>query len=400
MSRRGALRFPAERRLMLRSAGVAECRVAAPELIAAVDWRLLAQILRERKLLTVLGPRIVAMAPAATAGEFAAAVDAALAQGRRQALLLQAVHGQVVGALAAAGVRASPLKGPALGEYLYSDLGRRLSSDIDLIVDRRDLDPAAAVVRGLGYGAPEDPVGPDGLPELHLAFVHPTDTWPPVEVHWRIHPYDERFGAERLLAPELDPRGLWEPADADQLAALLLYFTRDGFIDLRHLADLTAWWDTRGGEAAAPALEGIAVEFPRLRRALAAACAATAALGGWPLDLAGPLDRRQRLAVRLANPHPTASTAQLFADRGLIDGLLAPRRGFPGYVRRRLLPPAPVRRRHADRADRARLRSALTRCAGILGRNAWTLGRCVAGRSWGHHPFTASQPTRKPLRQT
>ena len=74
--------------------------------------------------------------------------------------------------LADAGIRCTPLKGPLLGEAIYGDPGRRLSSDIDLLVAPEQLQAAVEVVRGLGYGAPTDHVGADGLPLLHFVLVH------------------------------------------------------------------------------------------------------------------------------------------------------------------------------------------------------------------------------------
>ncbi len=57
---------------------------------------------------------------------------------------------------------------------------------------------------------------------------------------------------------------------------------------------------------------------------------------------AGKLRLRERMAVRLANPNPHSSRSQLYADMGLIDGLLMPPGGFSAFVRRNVLPPREV----------------------------------------------------------
>src|SRR5205814_8803590 len=90
---------------------------------------------------------------------------------------------------------------------------------------------AVEVVRELGYARPTDYVDSSGLPLLHFALVHERDELPPVELHWRIHWYETRFARERLLAPDGAPD--WRPAPVDELAALLLFYARDGFTGLR-----------------------------------------------------------------------------------------------------------------------------------------------------------------------
>jgi hypothetical protein len=87
-----------------------------------------------------------------------------------------------------------------------------------------------------------------GLPLLHFVLVHERGELPPVELHWRVHWYERSFARERLLPPAVDPPGDWRPAPADELAALLLFYARDGFIDLRLASDLGAWWDVHGAE--------------------------------------------------------------------------------------------------------------------------------------------------------
>ncbi len=224
----------------------------AERLIAEVDWQRLAGTLQLRRLLTVLGPRILELAEERASDDFAQAVDQAVDAGRRHGAFLQLVSLRVMAMLARRGDSLRPrLKGPLLGEAIYGDPGRRLSSDIDLLVAPEQLQAAVEVVRGLGYGAPTDYVLEDGLPLLHFVLVHERGELPPVELHWRIHWYERSFARERLLPAAVDPRGEWRPAPADELAALLLFYARDGFIDLRLASDLGAWWDVHGAELAA-----------------------------------------------------------------------------------------------------------------------------------------------------
>ncbi len=341
---------------------------------------------------------------------------------------------------AAAGIRAAPLKGPFLGEAIHGDPGRRLSSDIDLLVAPDRLHDAVEVARGLGYGDPTDHLLADGLPLLHLRMLDERRKLPPLELHWRVHWYERDFARERLLPPGAGPWEGWRPAPSDELAALLLFYARDGFIDLRIATDISAWWDARGGElereaggaraggalaeaglparaggalaeaglparggalaeAGLPARGGALAEaghparggalaplldaYPQLARALPAAAHVAQNIVGLPAArlLDGALGPRERLAVRLANPHPTSTQSQLYADMGLVDGLLAPHGGFREFVGRQLLPPEEVLDQQARHGERRGARSSAARFLGVLGRYALTVTRSIFTRA-------------------
>jgi hypothetical protein len=376
-----------ERQLILLSAGTAARRLArcdqARQLAVEVDWSRLAPALRLRRLLSVLGPRIIELSDGEADEDFAVAVEQALQAGRRQGAFFQLVSLRLIAALAQAGIPASALKGPLLGEALYGDPGRRLSSDIDLLVAPDDLNAAVEVVRSLGYGAPLDHVQGDGLPLLHFVLVHEQGQLPSIELHWRVHWYERRFAYERLLPGAPDASGQWRPEPADELAALLLFYARDGFVDMRLASDLGAWWDVRGAKLAPGALMQVLAAYPELARAIPAALAAAERVVGLPtveiLAKRRRLDVRQRLAVRLVNPNPSGSASQLYADMGLVDGLLAPAGGFGAFVRRQLLPPAEVLDQQARHGSRRRARSRAGRAVGVLGRYGVTLARAASG---------------------
>src|SRR5579863_7171585 len=377
----------AERQLILLSAGTAARRQAARELaersLAEVDWPQLTATLYRRRLLSVLGPRILELAGgspgSAARGDFEAAVERALAAGRRQGVLLQLLTQRIAAMLADAGIRCAPLKGPLLGEAIHGDPGRRLSSDVDLLVAPEQLRPAVEVARGLGYGAPADHLADDGLPLLHLRLLDERSKLPPLELHWRVHWYERSFARERLLPPTVSAPADWRPAPADELAALLLFYARDGFIDLRIASDLSAWWDVRGGELPAAGLQELLGAYPAFARVLPAAVAVAERVVGLPSRRAipnpPPLSLRERTAVRLANPNPHSSQPQLYADMGLIDGLLAPEGGFREFVTRQLLPPAEVLDQQAEHGAKHRTRSSLGRFVGMLGRYGLTIAR-------------------------
>ncbi len=375
----------AERQLILYSAGTAARRseevLPAERLLARVDWDSLGNTLRARRLLPTLGPRILELAQERADQDFRSAVEEAIVTGRRHGAFLQLVSLRASSMLADAGINSTALKGPLMGEAIYGDPGRRPSSDIDLLVAPEQLRTAVEVVRELGYGAPCDYVYADGLPLLHFVLVHERGELPPIELHWRVHWYERHFASERLLPPGAHPPSDWRPAPADELAALLLFYARDGFVDLRLASDVGAWWDVNGGELGGGALEEVMLTYPGLARVLTASARAAEKIVGLPSAQLISEERRSglrgRMAVRLANPHPRSSRAQLYADIGLIDGLLMPPGDFRAFVRRNLLPPPEVLSQQAVHAARSHARSPLGRSAGVLARYGLTMTRLL-----------------------
>jgi hypothetical protein len=371
-----------ERQLILLSAGTSarrdEMRRQAQRLIAELDWSRLADALRARRLLTTLGPRIVDLADGHASDAFALQVEQAVDAARRQCAVLQLVSLRVIAALADAGIRASTLKGPMMAEMLYGDPGRRLSGDIDLLVDPVQIHDAVELVRGLGYGAPTDNVDSDGLPLLHFALVHEQGLLPPIELHWRVHWYERSFASARLLPPDTLMPDEWRPSAVDELVALLLFYARDGFVDVRLATDLGAWWDAFGEELPARALDEPLRSYPELARAISVAVRVAGRVVGLPV--AHILGTRQphvrdRLAARLANPNPSSSAQQLYADIGLIDGLLGPAGSFGAFMRRQVLVPRHVLDERARRVARQRGRSSVAHSVGTLLRYGRTMTR-------------------------
>ncbi|MGO9759950.1 MAG: nucleotidyltransferase family protein [Solirubrobacteraceae bacterium] len=361
---------------MLLSAGTTARRDATrgliDELVALADWSLVIDLLRARGLLPLLGPRLADLAGERAGDEFAVVVTQAIDAGRRQGAFLQLISARVMSALGDAGITSTALKGPRLSEALYGDAGRRLSSDIDLLVAPEQLIEAVAIVRGLGYMAPTDHIEEGGLPLLHFALLHERGELPPVELHWRVHWYEQSFARERLLAPSGAPGDDWHPAPIDELAALLLFYARDGFINLRLAADIGAWWDAFGADLPSGALDDLLHAYPAFQRVLPVAVRVAERVVGLPCGQLTQrrlrLSSRGRIALRLANPRPRPSEAQLYADIGLIDGLLAPPGTFRAFVKRQVIVPQEVIRQHAVNAQEQRVSSTLGYSLRVLGR--------------------------------
>jgi Uncharacterised nucleotidyltransferase len=342
-----------------------------------VDWARMASVLNVRRLLPTLGPRIATMAPGMPPKHFQEATHEAVEANRRHAMFLQLVSMRAVEVLADAGISCVSLKGPTFAEAVYGDPGRRQSSDIDLLVAPEDLARAVKVIQRLGYSPPNDYIDRSGLPKLHFLLVHEERKLPPVELHWRIHYYERRFARDRLLPPypsppEAQPGG-WRVAPIDELIALLLFYARDGFIDLRLATDVSAWWDGFGSEVLPGQLQERLDEYPELTRVLSAAVRVAEKIVGLPARAVqgegDALSMRSRFAMRLANPNPRRiSAAQLYADIGLLDGLLSPPGGFHAFVRRQLVLPRELLEELDRRSPKRRARSAAGRTIGMVGR--------------------------------
>lgn len=366
----------AEQQLILLSASTAARRHALHaqvwRLTEDTNWSQLADALSSRRLMPCLGPRIVELADGQASDGFVLAVEQAAEAARLHSGFLLLVCQRVMSALADAGIPSTPLKGPLLSEAIYGDPGRRLSNDLDLLVAPEHLPRAVKVVCGLDYDVPTDHVGQDGLPLLHFILLHRRRELPPVELHWRVHWYERNFAQERLLPPAHALVRNWRPDPVDELAALLLFYVRDGFVDLRLASDLSAWWDVFGAEVRPGALDELLGDYPALARPILVAAKVAENIVGLPAaQIFGRKPRlgvRDRMATRLANPNRHASRAQLFAEMGFIDGLLTPPGEFGTFIRRKVLLPREVFDEYARRAPRWGAKSPLDYSLRMLAR--------------------------------
>ncbi len=345
-----------------------------------VDWSRLAETLRMRRLLPDPGSAHPGAGGESASDELRAAVEQAIDAGRQQGAFLQLVSLRVTAMLADAGIRCAPLKGPLLGEAIYGDPGRRLSSDVDLLVAPEQLRAAVEVVRALGYGAPTDYVGEDGSAAAALrarprargvAAGGAPLAYPLVRARalrasgsCRRRSIRRAIGARsrrraRRAAAVLRARRLCRPAPGHRPGRLV--------------------GSSMASELPRGALEELLSAYPALARVIPAARRGWRE-GGGP---AGGADHRghaqagssRSRGCRLANPNPQAGQSQIYADMGLIDGLLAPPGGFRSFVRRQVLLPRGVLDELDRYAPKRWARSSVVRGAGVVGRYGLTMAR-------------------------
>jgi hypothetical protein len=315
-------------------------RARIDELASQLSFSALEAFLLEYGMLALVGRRLLDVSDAAPES-FAKRVEEYSASAQRQGVSQQMLTIRMIAALADAGVRALPLKGPLLGERIYGEPEARVSADIDLLVGASDLAQATELLEDLGYTtAPGADVFRSGRPDLHEVLCGP-DGLPGVELHWRIHWHERHFSAEMLQRAAPGPEGCLCPRGADELIELLLFYARDGFAGIRLLADITAWWDRFGEELAPGEVEELARTHPDIAGAVVTSALVAERLGGLPareLFDRATLPKASGRAMRLSNWALRGRRGQIMANRSLIDWLLTPRGQRRQLLRRRLWP--------------------------------------------------------------
>jgi hypothetical protein len=350
--------------------------------LAGADFVLLERELAERRLLPLIGTRAIEAAPDLVPDSFGEAVARARAASRARGLAVEAATQRVARLLDGAGIRCLPLKGPLLAAHLHGDIGLRATNDVDVLVARRDLETALRTLTAAGFEPPDDPIRPDGMPDLHYTLRHPA--LPAVELHWRVHWDEEEFSARMLARAAPAPDGLLRAQPDDLAAALLLFYARDGLHGVRIAADIAAWADRYGATLPPRFLEPLARSRRELAPALTGAALAAERVCGVPalawLGSGAAPARRVRLAERLADWSQDRDRDQMAANMSLASGLL----GAPGSGRRF------VRRElslgHAGAAANAA--HAVKLCARYL----IALWSIRGGRRWVDPPVPAGTP--------
>jgi hypothetical protein len=327
--------IPEERLALLLAGTEAKRRARAPEaaaLLAAADPGRLIALLERLHVTVLFGRRLIELVGdvGPVLGErITARTELARQHGRLHDLATLSILAE----LERDGIRALPLKGSALARELYGDVGARSSGDIDVLVDAGDLQHAIASVERAGWRWQPQPARASALPVLHETLSHAR--LPRVELHWRVHWYETRFAADALArARSARSHQPLVMAPADGLAALTLFYARDGFAGLRMAADVAAWWDAVGkGADAGRSIDGTARCYPELAGPLLVGARLLSSLVGLPARLDdGPF--RWKVAANLATPLLEKSTPQLRANASLADLLLAPPHGRAASLRR------------------------------------------------------------------
>lgn len=310
---------------------------AVVRLVSETDQERLARLLARLSITELIGGRILEL-PAPVPSEFAERVRTRQRSTRLRGQAFELLTMSVVDQLASAGIRALAFKGCAWARQIHGDLGARGTGDVDLLVDPIELRVAVASLEEMGWRLLPRDAG--ALPLLHETLHHPDR--PTVELHWRVHWYEERFARDALhRARERFPAGPLTFSPLDGLVASLLFCARDGFVGLRYVTDAVGWWDAfcrpghtpSGDQHAGGDLTGIALSYPSLAPPLASAASLLEPFGV-SLGLDHRLGYRERLAVSVAQPFFTGQREQMQATASLVDLLLTPPRDWRSWISR------------------------------------------------------------------
>jgi len=365
-----------------------------------VEPQALTRELARQGVLSLVGTRIESLAGPAVLEPLREVVHATVWHHWRVGLLHEGVTAMVTSQLQREGVASLPLKGVSLARAIYGDPGLRGAQDIDLLVASAELETAVSILVRAGYCPPRDPIFANGRPILHYALVDPSGRYPTIELHWRVHWYESSFSQALLEGARPDAEGMMRADPAHEIAALLLFYARDGFIGLRLAADIAAWWDAYGENLAGRSLEPLLDRHPQLREVLTTSVRVAEQTVGLPatrLISARRPSGRSATAQRLANWNQSGKPGQVGAVRTLIDALVTPRGGVRALLRRNVFPPSSVFARWYSLSPEARARMLFWRIAHppkLLCRYLIALLVVRNGRSWAAVPPSAAPPGR------
>jgi len=156
-------------------------------------------------------------------------------------LRLAAEESRLSAALAAAGLRHWPLKGPSLSERLYADIGVRQISDLDILIEPANLPRVDVVLADLGYRRNTAGRIESLARAQELLYIRDTGASPAfyLDLHQRLLPYVRR-----------DPLAARVFADGMTNENLLLYLCASQithrFARLRYLCDVATFLAREG----------------------------------------------------------------------------------------------------------------------------------------------------------
>lgn len=333
-------------------------------LAGEVDLPRLADYLAAHRLLALLGQRLMEAVPATVDAATGERIRTRLEDGRRISLATEMLTLRLSEVLDRRGVEATVLKGPFMARQLHGDPGVRSSNDIDLLVGREKYGQAIAALTDDGYVLVTRGDWRDGLPLFEDTLVHADRVAPRIDLHWRLHWYENDYSAAALRrAVPVDEGPTRCLAPLDLLVALLLYHARDGFWGIRTLTDIAAWWDRFAPELPEDGLEGVVAAAPALEHPLRGAAVQADRLVGVPLARLFPsgvqLSRPEVLAQRLANWDESIDVRRFPAVTALVDMLISPPRQRARALARYYSPPSSVVARAYDTEPGGRVSMAL-----------------------------------------
>jgi hypothetical protein len=214
--------------------------------LTASEW---AEVLRqagENNLVPLLYHRLCILdpTPQLPPGALEHLREATLASAARSLQISRAL-GQILGALGRGGIPVIVLKGGYLAQVVYESPALRTMGDLDVLVQREDLDRTAAVLAGMGYAPLYEGVEEVDYTRHHHLRPLAGPEGVRVEIHWNI--------VRPTPAVDVDLDGLWGRARGFRLAGveaqalapedLLLHLCLHASFSHKFRVGLRACWD-------------------------------------------------------------------------------------------------------------------------------------------------------------
>ncbi|MDY6865830.1 MAG: nucleotidyltransferase family protein [Halobacteriota archaeon] len=114
--------------------------------------------------------------------------------------------GKVLRVFREEGIGTIILKGAALAETVYGDIGLRPFSDVDLLIKKENLSEAKKILSEMGYMLDEE-VSPEKYNEEYGCDLYYAGKKNIIEIHWNIL---RKLGSDRFM--RIDIRDIWERA--------------------------------------------------------------------------------------------------------------------------------------------------------------------------------------------
>ena len=207
-----------------------------------IDWALFARKALDHGLAELAGHGLALTAPDLVPDEILNALAEVLGRTRKQNCVLFDELARLMAALANAGIKAIPFKGPVLALQVYGDIGLRVFSDLDFLVQDSDMASAVAILLDLGYERSE------ALSQAQIKIVqylqgqealYNKTAGIGIEPHTRLTP--------AKLALDIDYAGLWSRAGRTKLDGhdMLRLAPEDDFLMLAIHGGKEMWWNIK-----------------------------------------------------------------------------------------------------------------------------------------------------------
>ena len=207
-----------------------------------VDWNAFAQKATDHDVAALCGHTLARVAADLVPAEIGDALQVVIDETRIANQRLFDTLGRLLDALAAKGVEAIPLKGPALAIQLFGDVGLRKFRDLDFLVREGDLRTAIVALNELGYERR------GSFTEAQFEMIHRLQGQEiifhrsggtAVEPHTRLIPL--------TLALDVDHTGIWRRARPANLngRSFLALEPEDELITLAIHGGKELWWNIK-----------------------------------------------------------------------------------------------------------------------------------------------------------